>query len=200
MEYIIDPGAQALTIIQGRHAAPAVKREKSVLSEKQFVALYRAHYEELHRYADRFLQDPVRAQDAVQEGFLRVWKRKDVLNAGPHVRALLYKSVRNLCMNALRNDKTQADLRSNVPELEAPPAPDELALSAQIKEQIDRWVAEMPPRRREVFELSRYNQLSYREIADVMGVSVKTVENHLLYALRYLRDKLNVYDPKLLQS
>lgn len=177
-----------------------VKTAKKTLSEKQFVDLYRVHFEELQRYAERFLHDPIRSQDAVQEGFLRLWKRRALLDAGVHTRALLYKSVRNLCMNALRNDKTHENLKGNVKGPEALPAPDEVAASTLMKEQIAIWVKEMPARRREVFELSRYNQFSHKEIAEVMGISVKTVENHLLFALRYLRDKLKIYDAKLLQS
>lgn len=169
------------------------------LNEEQFVELYREHFEELHRYACRFLPDSVRAQDAVQESFLRIWKRKGVLEAGPNLRALLYKSVRNLCLNALRDEQTRENLKGEIPRPTETPLPDELASEALMKKQLSLWISELPPRRREVFELSRFNGLSYKEIAEVLGISLKTVENHLLLALRFLRDKLHSYDPKLLQ-
>jgi RNA polymerase sigma-70 factor (ECF subfamily) len=80
-----------------------------------------------------------------------------------------------------------------------PPDPEALAGTALIGEKIGGWIQELPERRREAFELSRFHGLRHDEIAAVMGVATKTVENHILLALRFLRDKLNAFDPQLLQ-
>ena len=187
-------------IISKQDFSLVLTEKENNISEEQFVNLYRQYYEELLRYAERFLKDPVRSEDAVQEVFLRMWKRWHIASEEFNGRAVLYKSVRNMCLNAIRDDKTHGRLSIYVPAPEPPPDPETVVHSDMIQDQIYRWVREMPERRREVFELSRYSSLSYKEIAEIMEISVKTVENHLIAALRYLKDKPHAHDPKWLQS
>ena len=199
MAYTVESLAPITRIVSNHDFSLVLTEKKKESAEKHIVDLYRQHYEELLRYAERFLRDTTRSQDAVQEAFLRLWKRRETVPEDAGAKAVLYKSVRNLCLNALRDDKTHDRLSIFVPAPESPPDPETVTHSGMIQDQIYRWVREMPERRREVFELSRYSNLSYKEIADIMEISVKTVENHLLAALRYLKDRLNAHDPKLLQ-
>ena len=200
MAYTLESLAPINRIISNYECSLVLTEKKNDISEKQIVDAYRQYYEELLRYAERFLGDPVRSQDAVQEVFLRLWKRRDTVSFDTNTRAILYKSVRNLCLNAIRDAKTHERLSVYVPAPESPPDPESVAHIGLIQHQIYRWGREMPERRREVFELSRYSNLSYKEIAEVLEISVKTVENHLIAALRYLKDRLHSHDPKLLES
>lgn len=199
-EYTVRPMKPALGILVNQHPPEALSQKHAVLSEQHYTNLYRQHYEELHYYASRFLQDEVRAQDAVQEAFLRLWSRRSLTAADTNIRALLYKSVRNLCLNAIRDDKTHERLMQHIPEPTRSADPASTTHGALMQAKIETWVNEMPARRREVFELSRYANLSYKEIAEVMDISIKTVENHLVAALRFLRDRLQSFDAKLLQA
>ena len=171
----------------------------STLDEAGFVALYTAFYPELLRYAQRFLGEDTRAQDAVQEAFLRLWKRKAAVDPGRSVRALLYKAVRNLVLNHKRDTQLHQSLLRTMKHAIPAPDPEALAGTTLIGEKISLWVQELPDRRREAFELSRFHGLRHDEIANIMGVATKTVENHILLALKFLRDKLNAFDPQLLQ-
>lgn len=172
----------------------------STLDEAGFVALYTTHYPELLRYAERFLGEDTQAQDAVQEAFLRLWKRKATIDPGRSVRALLYKAVRNLAFNHKRDTQLHQNLLHTMDHARSNPDPEALTSTTLIGEKINEWVQELPDRRREAFELSRFDGLRHDEIATVMGVATKTVENHIVLALKFLRDKLNAFDPQLLQS
>lgn len=169
------------------------------LDEEGFVQLYTAFYPELLRYAQRLLGDEARAHDAVQEAFLRLWQRKATVDPGRSVRALLYKAVRNLAFNHRRDTELHRNLLRSMKQPGYVPNPEAVAGTTLIGEKIDSWIKELPERRREAFELSRFHGLGHEEIAAVMGVATKTVENHILLALRYLRDRLNAFDPQLLQ-
>ena len=171
----------------------------STLDERGFVELYTMHYPELLRYAESLLGDASKAQDAVQEAFLRLWKRKAAVDPGRSIRALLYKAVRNLVFNHRRDVQLHQSLLHTMKQPESTPDPEALAGTALIGEKIRVWIKELPSRRREAFELSRFHGLRYEEIASIMGVTTKTVENHILLALKYLRNKLNALDPQLLQ-
>ena len=170
MAYTLESLTPINRIISQQDFSLVLTEKKNDISEKQFIDLYRGYYEELLRYAERFLQDSVRAQDAVQEVFLRLWKRRGITSIDENTKAVLYKSVRNLCLNAIRDDKTHERLSVYVPGPAAEPDPAAVTHSGMIQDQIYRWVREMPARRREVFELSRYANLSYKEIAEVMEI------------------------------
>lgn len=178
---------------------PTTAASIQALDEEGFVALYTAHYPELLRYAQSLLGDDTRAQDAVQEAFLRLWRRKHAVDPARSVRALLYAAVRNLVFNQQRDARLHERLLRTMKQPSRLPDPADLTGTLLVGEKIAAWVGELPDRRREAFELSRYHGLRHEEIAAIMGVAPKTVENHIVLALKYLRDKLNTFDPHLLQ-
>ena len=79
------------------------------------------------------------------------------------------------------------------PESARQPTPDEMIDAESLKEKIRGWIAELPAKRREAFELSRYEGLSHDEIAEVMNLAPRTVTNHIMLALQQLRDRLKSY-------
>jgi RNA polymerase sigma-70 factor (ECF subfamily) len=169
------------------------------LDEAGFAELYRAHYPELLRYAQSLLGGAPGAQDAVQEAFLRLWRRKHEIDPTRPVRALLYAAVRNLVFNLQRDTRVRRRLLATMSPASAAPDPEALAASTLVGEKIAGWIAELPDRRREAFSLSRFHGLRHEEIAGIMGVAPKTVENHIVLALKYLRDRLNTFDSQLLR-
>ena len=172
-----------------------VRTEETVFSD-----LYEAHYPDLVRYARSFAAEPEGAQDMVQEAFLRLWRRRATLDENRSVRALLYTAVRNLVLNEKRDVVLHRDLIKGMKKAAAPPSPEELTNAALIGEKMRGGIKEFPDRRREAFELSRFYGLSYKEIAGIMGISPKTVENHIQLALKALQEKLRNYDPQLMSS
>lgn len=164
-----------------------------------FQALFKATYPALCRYATGFTGDATVAQDLVQDAFLRIWNRRATLDPARSLQALLYVTVRNLALN---HERTTAKRQTLLTTMDAPapsPEPDAAVAADLLRERLQGWIREMPARRREAFQLSRFDGLSYEEIAGVMGLSVRTVEQHIRLALQHLRGRLREQEPELLR-
>lgn len=165
-----------------------------------FEMLFRTYYQPLCNYAYTFLQDRQDAEEIVQSTFLMVWEKKNELAIRTSVKPYLYAMVRNACLNALKHEKIKQ--RHAGEELAtAERSYDSVAhivvtneLEIRIKEAID----ELPEQCRMVFKLSRFEELKYSEIAEQLGISIKTVENHMGKALKIMRDRLRDYLPIIL--
>jgi len=162
-----------------------------------FEALVRAHYQRLANLAYRYLQSDAAAEDAVQEVLLKVWRRRKAVNLADPL-PYLYQAVRNECLMALRRRRRWAMTGLDAEEIEAPAGEGEAAVDLQAA--ITRAVAALPGRCRLVFTMHREQDLSYAEIARILGISRKTVENQMGRALRTLRKRLAAHLPALLAA
>jgi RNA polymerase sigma-70 factor (ECF subfamily) len=165
--------------------------------EEAFEALFRAYVEPLCAFAYSYVESQPAAEEMVQDLFTRLWERRDSLEVPRNVQAYLYGATRNRAISHLRNRRVettflQRALRIGQARATTPrPVPPEEELNAQaLREAVERAVAELPPRCREVFTLTRDQHLSYAEVAGVLHISPKTVEIHMGRALALLRDKL----------
>lgn len=159
-----------------------------------FEVVFREHYASLVRFAEGMLRSREAAEDAVQDVLLNLWRQREVLRIDDSLRGYLYRAVRNRALNSARNDRVR---REAVPHLalESPevPAGDAIVLEDELEIAVREAIDALPPRCREVFELSRFKGLRYAEIAETLGISVKTVETQMGRALRSLREKLAPY-------
>ena len=156
----------------------------------QFHEAFDSFYESLCKYAFTLIKEPHACEDIVQEIFLHVWeKRKDLVGTSK-LQYYLFTAVRNNCFTYLERSRKSTitelteveglkDIASE--EKEGNSNPDFRVL---VKEALDR----LPPRCREVFVLSRISKLTYQQIADTLNISVKTVENQMMKALRMMRE------------
>ena len=141
------------------------------------------------------MKDSDTARDIVQEVFFILWKKKEEIDLSKQVRSYLASSVRNKCLNWLRDHKKFSE---NLIEIEDQYiqssfiSPDKL-IENELKKKIKSSIDELPPRCREVFILSRYENLKYMEIADRLEISVKTVETQMSKALQHLRIRLGEF-------
>lgn len=164
--------------------------------EGAFESLFRTWYPELVGVAERMLGDRSAGEEVVQDVLLQLWQKRDSLSIRTSIRAYLYRSVRNRSLNELRHERVA---RMKEPHLAADgtaqPAAPARVIEAEMLAALHRAMAELPPRCREVFELSRVHGLQYREIADTLEISVKTVEAQMGKALRIMRDRLASWLP-----
>ena len=163
-----------------------------------FEALFRSLHGPLVRYAGTLATEG--AEDAVQDAFLAVWRKRSTLDPARSVKALLYTTVRNALLNRTRDARRRRELHDAMDGPDAPHRPDQEADAALLGAHVREALGALPDRQREAFGLSRFDGLSYAETADVMGCSVKTVENHVGRALRALRDHLCRVAPDALLS
>lgn len=163
-------------------------------TEAAFRNLFNRLFAPLARYANSILQDADDARDAVQQAFFRLWQNRENLNI-LQPKSYLYQTVYNDCISRVRHSNvkgTYMDHRKR--ELETGFEQGHTAAeSKELEKRIEKAVDELPPQCGQAFKLSRFHQLSYSEIAKVMDISVKTVENHMGKALALMREKLADY-------
>lgn len=157
--------------------------------EDAFRVFYQRHAAPLFRYSLRRVGQREVAEDMVQELFVRLWNKRASIDPNNSIKAYCYQIAGNLAVDNLR--RTVADPVSGDAEL--PEASVELDQTAfEQRGRIGKALAELPDGQRQVFILSRFSGLKYSEIAQVLDISVKTVENHMGRALKKLR--LNLKD------
>lgn len=157
-----------------------------------FGELLRQQWNPLVAYAVRFVSCRDEAEDVVQEALLRIWRFRDRWTPTDRLRSLLYRTTRNLALN--EQTKTTARRRRETVGLGmqavSPATPLEIAEKAELDEAVALAINSLPPKRREVYVLSRYHGHTYAEIADIMDISPQTVANQMSSALEELREKL----------
>jgi RNA polymerase sigma-70 factor (family 1) len=164
-------------------------------------SFFRAVHGPLVGYATKFVPEST-AEDIVQDAFIRIWEGRARIDPSQSLKAFAYRTVRNLCLNRIRDTRTRETLlaeRYEVPT-EAIPEPDEELAREDFAQRLKEWIAELPERQREALELSRFHGLTHEQVADAMGVSPRTVNNHLVKALRSIRDRVRAFEPSLLDS
>ena len=159
-----------------------------------FDVVFRQWYEPLCHYACRLADgDMDEAEDLVQQAFVKLWEQHARLEVSWSLKSYLYKTVHNACLNRLRSRKVQSKyLDFNAQQLDTMHTlPDDT--SPELLERFQRAMDALPPQCRHIFELSRFETLKYREIADQLGISIKTVETQMGKALRVMRTQLADY-------
>lgn len=156
---------------------------------KAFDALFRALYPRLVKYAFKMVKDWDSATDIVQDTFVILWQKRRDMDPDRSVRAYLYRAVRNRALNFLRDRREVMEPIDDLLTEDSSAADDETEKEYEeaFKQKVYQWIFELPDRQREAFELSRFDGLHHKEIANVMDVSQKTVNNHLTAALKQLR-------------
>ena len=161
--------------------------------EAFFEALFHTYYKTLCRFSFRIVHDKEKAEDVVQSCFINFWQKRDALIIHASFKSYLFRSVYNRSINEYnQSKKTSYEDVSVLEEESSSPSNDPLLqLQAQEMEQkIARAIGSMPEGCRTVFLLSREEQLSYKEIAEMLEISIKTVENQMGKALRIMREHL----------
>ena len=162
-----------------------------------FELMFRQHYGALATFALRYLRERAIAEELVQDLFADLWARRATWNPRPgSERAYLLAAVRNRALNlrkrnALERDWERDEAVADVRELHPHPAQsDHLLETAELEQQVNAALESLPERCRLVMHLRWREQLSYAEIAEVMGISVKGVENQLARGLERLRERV----------
>lgn len=146
-----------------------------------------------------FALDKMRGQDAaedlVQEAFVRVWERRRQLRPDASPRAYLYRVLRNLITDEFRRRQMRERFSwfKSFGEPAEVPSPAANLEAGEFASAADKAIAALPERRRDVFVLAHLHGLSYREVAETLGITPRTVANHMSLALAQLREALATY-------
>lgn len=169
--------------------------------ESAFEEVFKTNFKNLHSYAHTILGDEQMAEEMVQNVFFKLWERSDTLKLQPPIAAYLYRAVYNESCNYLKHQKVKQSYASytkhSLSETSGEMASKKIALS-ELEQKINKALNELPEQCRTVFQMSRFQELKYQQIADALGISIKTVEAQMGKALKLLRVKLADYLPILL--
>ncbi|HEX3168337.1 MAG TPA: RNA polymerase sigma-70 factor [Chitinophagaceae bacterium] len=160
--------------------------------ETAFEQLFKTHFKRLHAYAFTILRDEVEAEEMVQQVFFKLWERNETLSLTGSVSAYLYRAVHNESLNYIKHQKVRSNHQLHVAYSMKNEAehPAKKVIAGELEKKIHSALNELPEQCRTIFQMSRFDELKYREIADKLGISVKTVENQMGKALKLLRQKL----------
>lgn len=161
-------------------------------NEAAFEQVFKQHFKSLHAYACAILNDAADAEEAVQQVFLKLWERPEQLNLSGNIAAYLYRAVHNQCLNQVKHNKVKTTYQMHVAyssNRDANNAAGKIA-GRELEARFQAVLAELPEQCRTIFQLSRFDEMKYREIAEKLGISIKTVENQMGKALKILRLKL----------
>lgn len=163
---------------------------------RAFEQVFRTYYVGLCRFAYGFLGNTEDAEETVQDTFFKFWSKRQEIDVALSLRSYLYGAVKNACLNRIKHLKVRGEYHKHVQEGESVSDFSSTSLEAtELQLLIDGAVNELPPERRKIFLMSRNLGLKYQEIADQLGLSVKTVEAQMGKALKYLRQALREYLP-----
>jgi RNA polymerase sigma-70 factor (ECF subfamily) len=189
----------AAILIEQQYGVPGMELENetitTLLSQRDgaaFEQVFKTHFKRLYTYAITMLQNEAEAEEMVQQVFFKLWDRNESLSLTGSVTAYLYRAVHNECLNYLKHQKVRSSHQLYVAhtmknEVEHPA---KKINTKELEQRIYTALNELPEQCRTIFQLSRFDELKYREIADKLGLSVKTVENQMGKALKLLRVKL----------
>lgn len=161
----------------------------------EFERMFHLHFFCLVKYAYKYVGTFADAQDLTQSVFLKIWELNGAWDPKGTVKSYLYTAVKNQCLNHIKHKKVVN--RFQVEQYLAPKLSqmemewEEVDRETRLNDSIKLALNKMPDKRREVFELSRDEGLTYSEIADVLGITKKTVENHMGNALKFLKEELS---------
>ena len=159
--------------------------------EKAFEKLFHRYYGHLCLHASQILQDENAAEEIVQDFFVKLWEKRDRLTIETSVKNYLFRSVKNQALNLIKHNKIKYIYAQSVlSDTSNNPADEESFYEINLAEKIEESILSLPEKRREIFRLSREDGLKYREIAEKLNISIKTVETQMSLAFKHLRKKL----------
>nr|WP_199079988.1 RNA polymerase sigma-70 factor [Pedobacter sp. ASV19] len=156
-----------------------------------FTVIYQRYWKKIFVIAAKRLGDAHMAEEIVQNMFMRFWEKRELLNIDLSVKAYLYKCVHNDTLNYLKHEKVKARYQEHAAfSLNySEPASHKAELN-ELEWKLQEALKDLPEQCRTIFQMSRFEELKYREIAEQLGLSIKTIENQMGKALRILRLKL----------
>lgn len=163
--------------------------------ESAYKEIFFTFYKALVRFASTFLEEKETADEIVSDVMIRVWEKRKSLTAIANLRVYLYVSTRNTALNYLSRQKRSPVVSLDNLTIDFPsPAlnPEQLMITAEMVRMINKAVNNLPPRCKLVFQLVKEDGLPYKEVSEILNISIKTIDNQLAIALRKISEAINL--------
>jgi RNA polymerase sigma-70 factor (ECF subfamily) len=162
---------------------------------RSFEEFFRKYYEALCQWAHHYLKDQDSAEEVVQDLFYHLWRDRETMNIRVSVKSYLYQAVSNNCKMILRKQSRRNEIETELARSAGSNRlnSENVLETKELREVVNRTLEELPERPAAIFRMSRYEGLKYREIAEKLKISVKTVEANMGKALELFRKNLQEY-------
>jgi len=162
--------------------------------EKAFERLFHTYYSHLSLFAKHYVQNNAEAEEIVQDVFVTLWEKKAIISITTSVKNYLFRSVKNSCFNIIKHNQIKNRYAEKLLSETGQDEPDDASFTESgLLLKVEESINSLPPKRREIFRLSREEGLKYREIAGKLNISVKTVETQMGLAIKTLREKIKQF-------
>lgn len=162
-----------------------------------FSLLFNRYYSGLVVYANQFLGSTANAEDIVNDVFTSLWERRAIITPDFYLKGYLFTSVRNRCLNHIEHLRIQTEYQKYI--LEKGDIGGSLTweyfVEAELRELIEKALDKLPPQRKKVFLMNRFENKTAAQIAEELQLSPRTIEKHIEKALQSLRADLKDYLP-----
>lgn len=167
----------------------------TIIDKRSFEKLFKQFFAPLSYYANKYVPDIDTAKEIVHDVFINFWEKREKVDLSKSVKSYLYTSVHNRCLNYIRDnkkfDRSEFVLENTMDNTNWDDS--DVLIEAEIKAKINATLQKLPEKCREIFVMSRFEGLKYNEIADKLGISIKTVETQMSKALKMFRQNLQEY-------
>ena len=164
-----------------------IKREDA----KALKILFERYYSPLCHFAFKFVQEVHLAEEVVSDVFLALWLKKQTIEIRLNLRAYLYTAVRNQSLNYVKKNRNYfedlevGDKEEKISDSNA----DTFITYKELKDDIDALLRQLPEKRQVIFRLNRIDGLSYKEIAEILSISIHTVQNQMVAAVKFISNR-----------
>lgn len=186
-----EPGYKKDTIQEDRKLIEDIRDGK----EGAFEKLFKRYYKNLCVYALKYIPDELIVEDLVQEMFQKLWEKRDNFYITTSLDSYLFRSIHNLAINYINHEKIKNGYKDRVIKgyKEKVYNDDNAYWELDLETIVNKNIEDLPDRRRQIFKMSRFEDMKNQEIADKLNVSIKTVEAQMTQAIKFLRDRLKDY-------
>ena len=172
------------------HDAEQVRRIRNG-NKRAFEQLFRHYGQALVHFAHNYVHDLSIAENLVQDVFVTVWEKRATLNPDRSIKSYLYTATKNRALKHLRHEKVKRKSREKIDLYSVTPStPEDLLSHDETAASIGRAIETLPEKCRLIFKMNRFDHLTYAEIAEILELSIKTVETQMGRALHALRHAL----------
>jgi RNA polymerase sigma-70 factor (ECF subfamily) len=174
-----------------------MKTEREIVEELKeglasaFDKLYEAYSHKLYVFALSILKSRDDAEEVVQNTYFKIWEKRKSIDSSHSFKSFLFTVAYNVTVDLLRERLKERKYRENILEKATSNYNLEEAIEfGDLLDRVEQIVKELPPRKYEIYQLSRVDHLSYHEIAEKLNLSVKTVENSINFSLNFIKSRL----------
>ncbi len=164
-------------------------------NEGYYEIVFRKYYPALCRFATKYIEDRDEVEDIVQETFVTIWQKRESMFIQVSLKSYLYQAVKNTCLNHIKHAKVKLKSQQDILSESAKMTGNDTLVDTELSIKIQEALYKLPPERKKIFLLKKNEGLKYKEIAEKLNISIKTVENQMGKALKFLRIELKEFLP-----